>query len=440
LRSRSAWSWLLEKEARELGAARSFWIFLVAMGPLVGVSFIGAVRTYGEVSGLGGSAAGVGEALSPLVGVFAPTFSACELAAAFLFPFVAIRLVSRDRVSGALKLELQHPMPAATRMAAKAVVLLAGWGLALLAPALAVLMWTTWGGHACVPELLSLVLGHLLNAGLTVSLAAAAAALAEHPSTAAIVTLGVTVGTWILDFTAAVHGGLWEEAARYTPAAMVGEFQHGLVRLRAVLVALVLSLLGLGLAALWVRLGLPVKRRLAESALLAGVAAVAILAGSRARASWDLSEDRANSFSRADEAALRQIRSTLRIEAHLAPEDPRRLDLDRGSLSKLERVLPRLEVRWVSATSTGLFEQSADGYGEVRYELDGRQVVSRSTTAEGVLETIYGLARIAAPAVGEEPFRGHPLAVAPTGAGWVFFGVWPALVGVAGLFTTRRGA
>src|SRR2546430_15789176 len=80
-----------------------------ADGAAGGGSFISAVRTYAEASGLNGTAAGVGEAFSPLVGVWAPTFSACELAAAFLLPFVGIRLVSGDRQSGALKLELQHP-------------------------------------------------------------------------------------------------------------------------------------------------------------------------------------------------------------------------------------------------------------------------------------------------------------------------------------------
>ena len=93
-------------------ASRSWWVMLLLIGPLVGMSFISAVRTYGELSGVNGTAAGVGEAFSPLIGVWAPTFSACELAAAFLLPFVAIRLVSGDRQSGALKLELQHPMPA----------------------------------------------------------------------------------------------------------------------------------------------------------------------------------------------------------------------------------------------------------------------------------------------------------------------------------------
>ena len=92
--------------------SRAWWVLLLAMGPLVGVSFISAVRTYAEVSGLNGTSAGVGEALSPLIGVWAPTFSACELAAVFLLPFVAIRLVAGDRQSGALKLELQQGMSA----------------------------------------------------------------------------------------------------------------------------------------------------------------------------------------------------------------------------------------------------------------------------------------------------------------------------------------
>ena len=100
---------------------------LALIGPLTGMSFIGAVRTYGELSGANGTAAGVGEAFSPLIGIWGPTFSACELAAAFLLPFVAIRLGAGDRQSGALKLELQHPMPAIARMAAKAIVLLGAW-------------------------------------------------------------------------------------------------------------------------------------------------------------------------------------------------------------------------------------------------------------------------------------------------------------------------
>src|SRR5438552_17442092 len=148
MRARSSFRWLLAKEWRELVVSKAWWVLLVGMGPLVGMSFISAVRTYAEVSGLNGTSAGVGEALSPLVGVWAPTFSACELAAVFLLPFVAIRLVAGDRQSGALKLELQQGMSSFARITAKALVLLAGWLLAMLPSLSTILLWRSYGGSA----------------------------------------------------------------------------------------------------------------------------------------------------------------------------------------------------------------------------------------------------------------------------------------------------
>ena len=435
---RSAFVWLVVKEYRDLVASRAWWVLLLAMGPLVGVTFTSAVRTYGEASGLNGTAAGVGEAFSPLVGIWAPTFSACEVAAVFLLPFVAIRLVSGDRQSGALKIEMQHPMPAVVRVAAKAMVLLGGWVVALLAPFLAVLLWKSYGGSVHVPELLTVAFGHVLNAGLTIALASAAAALTEHPSTAAILTLSVTVGTWILNFTAAVQGGIWERAAGYTPPAMVAQFQHGLIRLDVVLITLALVTAGLAFAALWLRLGVPLRRRAQESFALAACTVLVVLACSAVGPSWDLSESRMNSFSEADEETLSTIRMPLGIEVHLAPEDPRRADLDRKAIAKLRRVMPAVRVRYVSSTSIGLFEQTAPHYGEIWYELGGKKEMSRATTAESALETIYDLAGVKPPVeTDDRVFRGHPLAAAPHGAAALFYGIWPASV-VVGAFLLRR--
>jgi hypothetical protein len=434
----SSFSWLLAKEYRELVSSRAWWVLLLAIGPLVGVTFTSAVRTYGEASGLNGTAAGVGEAFSPLVGIWAPTFSACEVAAVFLLPFVAIRLVAGDRQSGALKIEMQHPMPAFARVLAKAIVLFGGWLVASAAPIAAVALWRSYGGSVYPPELIAVGLGHLLNAGLTIALAFAAASITEHPSTAAILTLGVTVGTWILNFIAAVQGGVWERIAGYTPPAMVAEFQHGLVRLDAALIATALIALGLGFAALWLRTGTPIRRRLQESFALGAVAVLALVAGSAAGRSWDLSESRSNSFPEADEAALGRIRAPLRIEVHLAPEDPRRADLDRKAIAKLRRVMPVVQVKYISSTSIGLFEQTAPHYGEIWYELGGRREMSRATTAESALETVYSLAGVTPPVEKDEDiFRGHPLAVAPKGAAALFYGIWPAAV-VVGAFLIRR--
>jgi len=431
--------WLLDKEWRELVVSKAWWVLLLAMGPLVGVSFISAVHTYAEVSGLNGTAAGVGEALSPLIGVWAPTFSALELAAVFLLPFVAIRLVSGDRQSGALKLELQQGMSSFLRITAKAIVALAGWLLAMLPALSAILLWKSYGGSIYAPELAALVGGHVLNAGLTIALGVATACLTEHPSTAAILTLSFTVGTWIINFFGAVHGGWWERVSGYTPAAMVAEFQHGLVRLSTVLIAVILISTGLGLAAIWMRLGIAVSRRVYESAAIGLLVAATIFAGTFATASWDTSESRSNSFSEADERALRTIQTPLRIEAHLAVEDPRRLDLEHRALSKLRRLMTKLQVNYVSATSIGLFEQTKAGYGEIWYFLGGHSTMSRVTTAEGVLETLYFLAGITPPKETEEEiFRGHPLAVPPKGAGAIFYVLWPVLISVSGILIRRR--
>ena len=123
-----------------------------------------------------------------------------------------------------------------------------------------------------------------------------------------------------------------------------------------------------------------------------------------------------NSFPVADEQALRRIAGPLRIEAHLAPQDPRRSDLERRALSKLRRLMPDFEVTYVSESATGLFEQAREHYGEVRYALAGRAATSRATTVEGVLETIYTLSGATpGPGADRDAFRGHPLEADPRG-------------------------
>jgi len=423
--------WLLEKEWRELLASRAWWVLLLVMGPLVGFAFISSVRSYAEASGLGGTATGVGEAFSPLVGIWAPTFSACELAAVFLLPFVAIRVVAGDRQSGALKLELQHAMPALARIATKALILLVGWVIASVPVVAAIILWRSYGGSIYAPELATVAVGHVINAGLTIAIAAATASIAEHPATAAILTLTATVGTWILNFIAAVQGGTWERLASYTPTTMVSDFQHGLIRLDALIAAVTLTALGLGLASLWLRLGVPVRRRAAESIAATAFALLVITAGTATTQSWDTSESRLNSFSKPDEKALRSIAGSLTIEVHLAPEDPRRVDLDRRVIAKLRRVRPDVNVRYQSATSIGLFEQTSAGYGEIWYDIDGKKAMSRAVTAESVLETIYSLSGVGPEAESGDVFRGHPLMARPAKAAMVFYVLWPALIASA---------
>jgi ABC-type transport system involved in multi-copper enzyme maturation permease subunit len=437
LRSRSAFSWLLAKEWRELVASRAWWIMLALVGPFVGLSFISSVRTYSELSAGSGGAGGA-DVFSVLDGIWAPTFSAYELVAMFLLPFVAIRVVSGDRQSGALKLELQQRMSPFTRVLAKALVLLAGWLISGGAAIAAIGLWKLYGGATYAPEILVIAAGHVINAGLTVAFAAAAASIAENASTAAILTLSFTVGTWVLQFLAAVQGGVWEQLAGYTPMAVVASFQHGLLPLDTVLVSAILIVAGLAIAATWIQLGVAIPRRLFQSSAIVISASVLVACASLVHVSWDASENRRNSFPEADEEALEQIRVPLRIDAHLAPQDPRRFDLEHQALSKLRRVMPGVRVTYTSSTSLGLYEQAAPGYGEIWYELGGRRAMSRMTTAEGVLETIFGLAGVTPASENELGAAGHPLVARPVGAAVVFYGVWPAVVAGLGMFVFRR--
>jgi hypothetical protein len=120
---------------------------LALIGPLVGVSFINAVNSYSEASGKGGTTAGLADALVPLDGVVAPSFSALEIVASFILPFVAIRAIAGDRVSGALKFELQQGMTPLSMIGVKALVLTAGWFFTLLPVVLAFGLWLSYRGQ-----------------------------------------------------------------------------------------------------------------------------------------------------------------------------------------------------------------------------------------------------------------------------------------------------
>ena len=413
-------------------ASRAYWILLLLVGPLVGNGFITAINLYAEASGIGGGAAALTQGLTPLDGILVPTFGAYDLAVTLLFPFVVIRLVAAEKQSGALKLILQFPTGLTSAMAAKTLALGLGWLVAWLPGMIALLLWKHYGGHLYGPETLNLLLGHLLHMALSTGVAVAAAAIAESAASAAIVTLGFTVGTWALDFIAAGRGGLLQELAAYTPTAALRVFEQGLLRLSTVIVIAAFSLAGVALAVIWLHTGRSWRYRgLATATVVVGLV-LAVFPATRLRPSWDMSENRRNSFAPADEAVLRQIKEPLKITVYLAPEDPRLTDFERSILVKLRRLLPRVEVDYTAGSHTGLFESDEDHYGEIWYELSAKRVMNRSTTEAIVLEQLYDLAGLSPPErVEENDFPGYPLAARPAGAAWIYYLFWPLTIVVS---------
>jgi ABC-type transport system involved in multi-copper enzyme maturation permease subunit len=418
----------VRKEVAELAASRAFWLLLLIVGLLTGQSFITAMNAYAEASGIGGGAVALPQGLSPLDGILTPTLGVYDLAITLLFPFVAIRLVANEKSSDALKLMLQWPASIERQIAAKAISLIGAWVVSLVPFGIALGLWRAYGGHLHAPEVLNLLAGYTLRFLLTAAIAMAAAALMSGAANAAIVVLAFTIGTWALDFIAAGRGGIVQTLASFTPGAALRSFERGLFRVDGVLVMLIISLFGFGLAANWLHLGRSIKARMAGTAvlfILAGLGVLNVLM--LVRSSFDLSENRRNSFSLADEQALAQIREPLTITPFLSAEDPRMMDFENNVLVKLRRSLPELRVVYPLAGRSGLFENNAH-YGEIVYRLGMKTATSRSMTEEIVLETIYELSGVHAPPHEASTYPGYPLAKRPAGAALIFYAVWPAII------------
>ncbi|HEY6046959.1 MAG TPA: hypothetical protein VIU65_10175, partial [Pyrinomonadaceae bacterium] len=346
--------------------------------------------------------------------------------------------IAAEKQSGGLKLLLQLPGVLSGKVIAKVLVLTGAWLVTLAPGIVAIVLWKLYGGHLYAPETLNLLFGHLLRMLLSAGLALAVAAIAENAASAAIVTLGITVGTWALEYVAAYRGGFLQQLASYTPTAALRDFEQGLLRTTTVIAMLVISVAGFALATIWLHTGRTWRYRLAGTAMVLLAAGFFLLGANRARASWDLSENRRNSFSRADEAALRQVNQPLRITVVLAPEDPRLADYEQNVLRKLRRVLPQLEVDYAASGRTGLFEKPEDHYGEIWYEMSGQKIMERSTIEEVVLEQIYKLSGISAPQkLADDTFPGYPLAARARGAAWIFYAIWPLVIAL-GWWLVRR--
>jgi ABC-2 type transport system permease protein len=430
---------LLRKDLAELFAARAFWLVLLIAGLLVGQSFIESVNAYADASASGALAQG----LSPLDGIVTPTAGAYDLAIMLLFPFVAIRLVASEKSSDALKLMLQWPVKMRHHIASKLIALLVAWLVSLIPFAIAIALWRAYGGHLYAPETLNVLAGYTLRFILTASIAMAAAAVMPGAANAAVVVLAFTIGTWALDFIATGRGGFMQQLATYTPAAVLRSFERGLLRIDVVLVMLTLSMLALTIAGIWLRLGKP---RVIRTTIAIVIAAIAIVIAAGVRSSFDLSENRRNSFSPQDTARLASIRQPLTITPYLAAEDPRMNDFENNVLIKLRRTVPRLRVQYPFGGRSALFEND-DRYGTIEYRIGSKMAVNRSTTEEIVLDMIYTLHGIHVPPparirpgdvsirpgedfvrTGEAPVLHTKLSARPKFAALAFYLLWPIAV------------
>lgn len=430
---------LLAKELREIASGRALWTMLLILCPLVGYSFWEAAALYAEASTAAQDSPVLASGLSPLDGVLVPTFGALYVTVTLLFPFVAIRTLGREKETDALRLLVQLPYRMPTLVMAKLAAVFVALLAAFAVAASALVIWAALGGHLNLLETANLVLGHLLYGLLVGAIALFAASISDGSATAAIITLAFTVGSWVLDFALAGQPGALEWISRLSLTQTLRSFEQGLLS-AGLLLGVVAAICGFAaLAAIWLHPGVPLRTKALRSVACAAIAGVVLAVATQARGSLDLSEDRRNSFPAADQETLANLREPLTITVHLAPEDPRYIDLRRSVLSKLERVLPRLTVRLATPGQSVLGSTSDEAYGEIEYSYGGRADKSRSTSPREILPVLYALAGSSPPPPsGGEEYPGYPLAA--DGRQWTlawFLAGLPLLI-IAACWRSRR--
>jgi ABC-2 type transport system permease protein len=405
---------------------------LLILCPLVGYSFFQAVALYGEASSAAQDSPALASSLSPLDGVLVPTFGGLYLVATLLFPFVAIRTLGREKESGALALLVQLPYRVPTLILAKMAAICGAWLAAVICATSALAVWLALHGHLYAPETLNLVIGHVLYGVLVGAIALFSVSISESSATAAIVTLAFTIGSWVLDFALTGQPGALGWVSRLSLTQTLRAFEQGLLSAGVVL-GIVAAVGGFAaLAAVWLHPGVPANAKIARSTVCAAVAAAVIALSTLVALSVDVTEDGRNSFPPADQKALAELREPLIITVHLAPEDPRYVDLRRNVLAKLERAMPRVTVRLATSGQSMVGSASDEAYGEIEYSYAGRSDRSRSTSPREIVPLIYALAIRPIPApIAARDYPGYPLLADGSPALAWFFGGLPLLIVIA---------
>ena len=430
---------LLRHELNCVFASRALWVLVLIVSPLVGYGFERAVDLFAEASRSAQAFPELARGMAPLDGVLVPTMGGFYLAVTLLFPFVAIRSVGQERQSGAWKLALQLPVGMSALIAAKTLAVGAAWLLALIPAASAVVAWRLSGGHIHGPELANLLLGHALYALAVTAVGFFSAAITESMATAAIVTLAFTIGSWVLDFAGAGQGDGLAELSSLSLTAGLREFEHGLLAVPSILRTAVSAASLLVLTGIWLQSGVDVRRRAGASAGVVVIGTLALLFTVQAQWYFDLTEDRRNSFSMADEAALKSMTAPLTIALYLSPEDSRAREMQSNVLAKLRRTMPHVTVRYGAVPRAGAFGASGDDrYGLVVYTYAGKREESRSNSAREILPLLYGLAGKTVKAAESPAYPGYPLIADARAAAWWFNAFLPALTLAAWWWFRRR--
>jgi len=418
-------------------ATPSLWLMLVALSLLTGYSFVQAVTLFSEASRTALEHSQLASAMNPTNGVFVPLFGAYYLVETLLLPFVVIRLAGQERQTGALKLLLQQPLSPLALNGIKLLALGPALVLFLLPAISAMAIWYWLGGTLPAPELLTLVLGHLLYTLTIACIALFATAVTGSLSAAAMICLGVTLGSWVLDF-AASGNDLLASLSRISLTTPLRQMESGLLSSADIALFAAWASFFFLAASVLLHPGKPLHSRLFSLALVAVVVPALGWAAQQHPLYLDVTENHRHSFNPAEERALRQLQGTLTITVHMAKEDSRVQDLEQKVLGKLRRAVPHLNVIFADTSGSLFGAPESDKYGLIEYDYQGRRDQSYSTSEHEILPIIHTLAGQQVTPLPTPPYHGHPLVADPSPARWWFYLVLPTFFLLSGCWFRCR--
>lgn len=419
--------WTLQKkELHSLAAAPSLWIMLLVEAPLVGYGFIQAVYLYTQASRSAVKFAELAKGMEPMQGIIVPSFGSLYLSLTLLFPFIAIRLMRSERDNGSIKVLLQTPASAMAIILAKLAAVSTAWLASLLPLAVAMMLWISQGGHLYLPALILLITGYALYALVITSIAFCASINTESPTSAAILTLAITLGVWVLDFASGTSG-LLHSVSFVSLTESLRQFEIGMLSLPDTIKLSSTAVCLLAISTICLSPGAKASTKIGKSAFVTVAAIGVILLSSFFPTYIDFSEDRHNSFNPAFELALQSMKKTLQITINLSPDDSRLQEMEHNVLAKLRRAVPHLIIKYQDSEKQSLFSNPDDDkYGLIVYEYDGKKDEGRSNSPTEILPILFRLSGQKVYPAELASYLGYPLILEHTHAELIFYCFFPA--------------
>jgi hypothetical protein len=166
------------------------------------------------------------------------------VAAYVVFPFVVIAFVEREKARGGT---------APGRVVGMFVLLSLAWIVGWI-PGLAWLgVWRALGGRLYAPDMLAIMLQHLLRGVLAISLAMVAAAVTKKVAAAVLIVLAFALAVWGVDIMGQREGGLLLYAASLAPEGMLRPLEHGRIHTDAIAVFVATAAIHVAIAVVWLQ-------------------------------------------------------------------------------------------------------------------------------------------------------------------------------------------